>query len=213
MTSLGWSVGRSVLLAGRGEEEHHRGGVVGEVQTEAVLLACHDQERLCVLHLGLPEDQPALRGERNPPPPVVVTIGTSRVTADCAGFFFHSIIKHSIRDLNEGDESRLLLYRPILEPVADSFFPSYFYLFLKFTRSSGKKREKVLTDFPASCPNRSGGTFNPVNPPLTRSVKHSLLSTTTKSKVCCDAALKPPCTPPAGSTLSSGFVLFSQFFF
>lgn len=49
----------SVLFVGRKQEEHHRGGVVGKIQTAAVLLARHDQERLRVLHLGLPEDQPA----------------------------------------------------------------------------------------------------------------------------------------------------------
>lgn len=43
-------------LLGRKQEEHHRGGVVGEKQTKTDLHARHDKERLGFLHVGFPED-------------------------------------------------------------------------------------------------------------------------------------------------------------
>lgn len=42
--------------AGCEQEKHHSGGVVGGHQGETVLHTHHDQERLGVVYMGLPED-------------------------------------------------------------------------------------------------------------------------------------------------------------
>lgn len=50
-----------LFLPGCEQEEHHGGGVMGRNQNKTVLHARHDEERLCFLHMGFPENQPTIR--------------------------------------------------------------------------------------------------------------------------------------------------------
>lgn len=51
------------LFLGCKQEKHDSGGVVGGSESEAVVHARHDKERLRFLHVGFPEDEPTIRCE------------------------------------------------------------------------------------------------------------------------------------------------------
>lgn len=52
--------GSSLFFPGCEQEEHHGGGVMGRNQHKTLVHTRHDNQRLRFLHVGFPENQPAV---------------------------------------------------------------------------------------------------------------------------------------------------------